>query len=72
MYLAFFAALFECAVPELQTLLDQHQVDADSISGTWRKHLAVGATEHIVGQNREEFYKKVKHAATLKVQIYLL
>jgi len=67
MYLAFFAALFECAVPELQTLLDQHQVDADSISGTWRKHLAMGATEHIVGQNREDFYKKVKHAATQKV-----
>ena len=68
----FFAALFECGIPELQTLLDQDQVNADSISGTWRTHLALGATEYAVGHKRRKFYKKVTRAATQKVHIYLL
>jgi hypothetical protein len=70
-YLAFFVALFENAVPELQAALKQIPASDGSIPERWRKYLAIGATEYAVGPNRKKFYGKVIEDSS-KVQAYLL
>jgi hypothetical protein len=69
-YLAFFVALFENAVPELEAALNQIPASDGSIPGRWRTYLAIEATQYAVGQNRKNFYGKVIKDA--KVQTYLL
>jgi hypothetical protein len=70
-YLAFFAALFENAVPELQNALDKIPAREGSIPARWRRYLALEGTEYDVGPNRKTFYGKVTEDANRQVRIEL-
>ena len=62
-HMALFAALFQCAVGELQRAIEQTSVEDGSLPKRWHKYLAAGTTERTVGNNRNEFYHRVVVAA---------
>jgi len=73
-YIAFFVALFECAVPELEKALDANPDPGSTIPERWHRYLGWGATADAVGRNREHFYKKVVDCAervTISLFTYL-
>jgi hypothetical protein len=67
-YTAFFVALFECAVDEVELALDGISSTSSSITERWRDYLSSGATAFAVGDNRQKFYQAVTDLAK-KVQI---
>ena len=61
-YTAFFLALFECAVDELDLAL--HEIETfEPISDRWRQYLATGAKRDTVGEKRKNFYGNVTRRA---------
>jgi hypothetical protein len=58
-YMAFFTALFDCAVVELPLMLEQTSAASGSIPKRWHDYLALGATEWTGGVMRNKFYQEV-------------